>query len=166
MGKDKSLILYHNKPQGEYLFDMLSLHCERVFTSCRSDQHVPASRHPLVDRFDVRGPLNGILTAFEYDASCAWLIAAVDMPHITPEVLAILVRHRDPACVATCFMNPETQQPEPLLTLWEPLAAPLLLKFFQAGGTSPRQFLSRHPAKTILPPNDKTLLNINYPDKH
>lgn len=164
MGRDKSLIDYNGKPQREYLFDLLSQFCRVVFTSCRADQPVPVNLNPLADRFHVPGPLNGILSAFSRKADTAWLIVAVDMPYVTSVVLNYLITNRDETKMATCFVNPELRQPEPLLTLWEPLAFPSLLKFADRGNLSPKEFLKTHPVKMIHPPDAKALLNFNYPD--
>jgi molybdopterin-guanine dinucleotide biosynthesis protein A len=65
--------------------------------------------------------------------------------------------------MATCFFNKDTQQPEPLLTLWECGAYQPLLAFEQKGHISPREFLKTHPIKMIDPPHSKTLLNFNSP---
>jgi len=164
MGTDKSLLTYNGKPQREYLFDILRGFCGLVFTSCRSDQQVPAALNPLQDRFHVPGPLNGILSAFARKPDSGWLIVAVDMPFVTAETLNHLISNRDENKMATCFFNPETRQPEPLLTLWEVHAFPALLKFADRGNLSPREFLKTHPVKMIDPPDTKALVNFNYPD--
>lgn len=163
MGRDKGLIAYHGKPQREHLFELLSKHCVAVFTSCHADQQVPDHLNPLADEYDLRSPLNGILTAFKKFPDKAWLIVAVDMPYVDDHVLETLIRNRDSNKVATCFYNTAEKLPDPLLTLWEPMAWPLLVKFVAKGNISPRDFLSTHGAHTIIPPDDRTLLNINSP---
>ncbi|MBT1696594.1 molybdenum cofactor guanylyltransferase [Fulvivirgaceae bacterium PWU4] len=163
MGMDKGLISYHGKPQREHLFDLLSRCCARVFTSCNAEQQVPENLNPIVDQFDLQSPLNGILTAFKKFPDKAWLTVAVDMPYVDDHVLNTLIAHRDSNKVATCFYNASEKLPDPLLTIWEPAAYPLLLKFTEQGRISPRDFLSTHHAHMIHPPNDKTLLNINTP---
>lgn len=165
MGKDKSLLIYHGKPQREYLFELLSQYCNRVFTSGRKDQNMPVQLNPLIDRFEIAGPLNGILSAFAFDPHASWLIIAVDMPFVNETTLQLLTLHRDQTKLATCFYNPATEQPEPLLTIWEYQAYPALLTFVEKGHVSPREFLKTHPAKMITPPDDKTLLNFNAPDE-
>ncbi|HEX8041529.1 MAG TPA: molybdenum cofactor guanylyltransferase [Chryseosolibacter sp.] len=163
MGADKSLLDYHGKPQREFVFELLGKFCAEVFTSCRKDQDVPPNLHPLPDTFEMKGPLNGILSAFSANPQRCWLILAVDMPYVSEDTLRLLVESRDREKLATCFYNEETQQPEPLLTLWEARAYPSLLKFAEAGNPSPREFLKTHPVNMIDPPDKKTLLNFNYP---
>lgn len=163
MGSDKGLLVYNGKPQREYLFEILSACCSQVFTSCRKDQHLPDALNPLPDRVGIPGPMNGILTAFAHAPRSAWLIVAVDMPFIRLDVLQLLIASRDSRKLATCFYNPETEQPEPLLTLWEAGAYPALREFSEKGKVSPRDFLKTHPVKMLPPPDAKTLLNYNHP---
>jgi len=163
MGTDKSLLDYKGKPQREYLFELLSKFCASVFTSCRKDQEVPALLNPIVDAYTIQGPVNGILSAFRAHPKTSWLIVAVDMPFIDEAALQLLLDNRDENKMATCFLHMPDKFPEPLFTLWEPSAYPALLKFTSSGNISPRSFLEQHEVKMITPPDEKILLNINYP---
>jgi len=165
MGSDKSLIVYHEKPQCEYLFELLTAFCSKVFTSCRKDQEVPERFHPLYDHYDYPGPINGILSAFHAYPDSSWLIIAVDMPLVDENVLKVLIENRDKKKVATCFKHlVEGSFPEPLLTIWEPLAYPLLLSYVNSGKISPRGFLEMADVKSIPVPDERILLNINFPE--
>jgi molybdenum cofactor guanylyltransferase len=163
MGTDKGLLTYHGKPQREHLFDLLSQCCEEVFTSCHAGQQLPEYLHPLVDVYDLKSPLNGILTAFQKFPDKAWLIVAVDMPYVDDRALQTLIKHRDRNKIATCFYNEAAKLPDPLLALWEPASYPLLQAFAAQGKVSPRDFLATHGACMVNPPDDKTLLNVNSP---
>jgi molybdenum cofactor guanylyltransferase len=163
MGIDKGLIAYHGKPQREHLFELLSGHCAAVFTSCNAEQQVPGHLNPIIDQFDFQSPINGILTAFSRYPDKAWFVVAVDMPNVDDAVLRTLVQHRSLTKVATCFYNVSEKLPDPLLTIWEPKAYPLLQNFVAQGKISPRDFLSIHSAHMIVPADDKILLNINSP---
>lgn len=165
MGTDKSLLIYHGKPQREYLFDLLGKFCTKVFTSCRKDQNVPPHLHPVVDSFDIPGPLNGILSAFAREPRKSWLVIAVDMPFADSDALHLLISNRDKNKMATAFYNAAEKQPEPLLTLWEENAYPWLLKFSEDGNVSPREFLKRHPVTLIDPPDKKIIMNFNFPSQ-
>lgn len=163
MGSDKSVLIYHGKPQREYLFEILSRHCKKVFTSAFPGQMVPAALNPLPDDFDLKTPMSGILTAFKAFSEVAWLIVAVDMPQVGDEVIKLLLAHRDPQKAATCFYNPTERLPEPLLTIWEPAALPLLKKFVSEGNVSPRKFLSQHSIALVNAPNTGIFENVNIP---
>jgi molybdopterin-guanine dinucleotide biosynthesis protein A len=164
MGHDKSLIDYHGKPQREYLFSMLERFCADVYTSCRPGQNIPPHLHPLPDHFDLSSPLNGILSAFRFNSSAAWLTVPVDMPLVDESIIRFLIGHRDRDKYATCFYDSDGENPEPLLTLWEPHAAPALMRFFSGGGMSPKKFLMDHGINVLAVPDKRALLNINNPD--
>lgn len=163
MGTDKSLIRYQDKPQRHFLFDMLSESCEKVFTSCRNEQEIPVALYPVVDRFDFEGPMNGILSAFTLHPEKAWMVIAIDLPNVTGKTLEMLKGQRDPTKLATCFFDTKQNAPEPLLTLWEPAAFPLLLKNATEGNISPRAFLRTADVKFIKSPDENLFLNVNYP---
>lgn len=165
MGTDKSLLEYNGKPQREFLFDLLKNFCDHVFISCRKDQQIPSHLNPIVDSFNISGPLNGILSAFKHKSDTSWLVIAVDMPFVNKHALELLITNRDKKKMATCFYNAKEKQPEPLLTVWERNSYPSLLKFVDNGNVSPREFLKSHPVSMVNPPDEKTILNFNYPFK-
>ena len=163
MGTDKGLLDYKGKPQREYLFDLLSGICERVFTSCRKEQNIPSSLNPITDKFDYDGPINGILSGIQSHADKAWLIIAVDMPFVDLPALEFLLKNRQKNKLATCFLHEPENFPEPLLTLWEPSAYPLLVAYASSGNISPKLFLESNAINAVKPPEKKVLSNINYP---
>jgi molybdenum cofactor guanylyltransferase len=165
MGHDKSLITYHDKPQREYLFDLLNKFCVKVFTSCKATDEIPPHLNPLPDKFDIHSPLNGIISAFEMRNDVAWLSIAVDMPLIDEKTVDYLLFHRSPTHMATCFFDSDGKNPEPLLTIWEPKAATALHNFFKTGNVSPRNFLKQSPVNIIKAFNVNVLTNINSTDE-
>jgi molybdopterin-guanine dinucleotide biosynthesis protein A len=106
-------------------------------------------------------PLNGILSAFRKAPDSAWLSVPVDMPHVDANVLKYLIDHRDPSKLATCFVDSDGRDPEPLLTLWEPRAAESLLLHYQSGNVSARNFLRKHDINMIKAPSEKIYENVN-----
>jgi molybdenum cofactor guanylyltransferase len=164
MGSDKSLIEFHGRPQRDFLFNLLKKFCEKVYTSCRKNSTIPESLNPLCDKFNIRGPFNGILTAFETHPHEAWLTVPVDMPFINEEAIHFLLSKRDSKFPATCFFDSEGKFPEPLFTVWETAAYPFLTAFFKEGKTRPREFLMTHEVNVIKSPFPKLHVNINSPD--
>jgi molybdopterin-guanine dinucleotide biosynthesis protein A len=164
MGRDKSLMAFHGKPQREHLFDLLSTFCIEVHLSCKNCHDVPKHLNPLPDQYNVDSPINGVLSAFSLDPFCAWLAVAVDMPFIDAATLQYLLDRRDPEKVATCFLDSDGKKPEPLLTLWEPKAFPFLQSYYDQGKISPRDFLIMHEIQLITAPNRNVFTNINSPD--
>ncbi|MEJ1242000.1 NTP transferase domain-containing protein [Chryseolinea sp. T2] len=163
MGSDKSLIAYHGKPQREYLFELLRLVCKDVCVSCRRDTDVPSSLNPLPDKFEIRSPLNGILSAFEVRSDRAWLTVPVDLPNISGEVFKSIVSHRDATKLATCFFDSSAGSIEPLLAIWEPGSQALLAANAAKGDISPRSFLLTHDVKVVYGMDHSIFLNVNDP---
>lgn len=163
MGTDKGMLEYNGMPQREYMFDLLSQVCERVFTSCREEQTVPDSLNPITDKFGYEGPINGILSGIQSKPDKAWLIIAVDMPFVDLPALEHLLNNRDMSKLATCYLHEPENFPEPLLTLWEPASFSKLNAYAADGNISPRFFLESNPIKSVKPTDKKILLNINSP---
>jgi molybdopterin-guanine dinucleotide biosynthesis protein A len=157
MGQDKGMINYHGKPQCEYLVDLLKPFCKEVFISAKENKR----KNTISDHFDLDSPLNGILSAFHFDPTVAWLTVPVDMPYLNSQAIEFLLRHRDPKKVATCFFDSDGKLPEPLLTIWEAKSKPLLFDFYNSSGFSPRKFLEENDVQLLQAPDAKILKNIN-----
>jgi molybdopterin-guanine dinucleotide biosynthesis protein A len=165
MGKDKSLLTFHDKPQREHVFELLTGFCDKVFVSCNNEQQIPPHLNPLPDQFDVGTPLSGILTALKHEPLAAWLVVAVDMPMVNKHVLQHLINNRKPETKVTCYWDSDHQYPEPLLGLWEPGVYQDVLEFINNGKNSSRGFLMQTNI-TLLEPVASTLhLNINTPEE-
>lgn len=164
MGHDKALISYHGKSQREYLFEVLSRFCQRVYISCKEGTDVPADLSPLYDQFPIESPLNGILSGMERHPESALLTVPVDMPMINDSSVLHLLSHRDTNCYATCFYDSEGKYPDPLFCIWETHCFSKLAAFYDRGGISPRKFLLDHPTKLLKPLKDLGR-NINTPEE-
>lgn len=162
MGTDKALLNYHGQPQRDYVFALLERFCDRVYHSINA-QAIPDDR-TIKDIHPFQGPLNGILSAFNYREDVAWITVPVDMPFVDESVIQFLMGHRDFTKVATCFYDSDDKLPEPLLTIWEPSCAVLLQAFYKEGKTSPRDFLKIANIKLLRVPDKKALTNINTPE--
>ncbi|AEE51214.1 NTP transferase domain-containing protein [Haliscomenobacter hydrossis] len=167
MGQDKSLINYHGKPQREFMADLLSHWCSKVFISCRGDQveEIGGQYSPLPDTFLGLGPYGAILSAFREHPDAAWLVVACDLPHMDEATLEQLIAQRNPAKVASTFKSPFDQFPEPLVTIWEPRSYPLLLQFMAQGYTCPRKVLLNSPIELLVAENELALENVNKPEE-
>ncbi|ARK13830.2 NTP transferase domain-containing protein [Fibrella sp. ES10-3-2-2] len=162
MGQDKSALDYHGNPQREYLTDLLIPLCTAVYWSVNEVQATALSyTNRLVDAYPQTGPLGGLLTAFETYPDVAWLIVPCDLPRLDAGTLEILLQHRNPAAMATAFWDADHSGPEPLVSLWEPQAGPVLHAWFQAGNRSPRRFLSTHTATLLDAPDTRVFENVN-----
>lgn len=166
MGQDKSLLSYHTKPQREHLTDLLRPYCNLVCWSVNAAQAtdlMDSGPCRIVDAFDWPGPLNGILSAFAYDAEVAWLVVACDMPLLTVQSLDALVTGRNRAKLATVFYDSDGKLPEPLLGIYEPAFGPILQQAVANGQYSPRQLLGQNDVQLLTAPDMRELTNINDP---
>lgn len=163
MGKDKAQISYYGKPHSEYIADLLNKLCDQSFISVREKDDHPYPQ--IQDTFTDLGPFGGILSAFRHDPNAAWLTVATDVPYLNEEVLTKLIKQRDINKIATCFHNPETGFPEPLITLWEPRAYQRMLYFLGLGYSCPRKTLINSDIKEIHLGDHNVLFNANTPEE-
>lgn len=163
MGTDKGAIEYHGKAQREYEADLLKPLTYRTFISCRKNQDelIETAYEKVYDTFTDLGPYGGLLSAFRAHPQSAWLTLSCDLPYLDKSSLDLLIRERDASKLATCFLNPDTKQPEPLLTIWEPRAYSVLLEYLGQGCSSPKKVLSQSDVKTIETSDTSFLRNAN-----
>lgn len=168
MGRDKGLLRWHGVEQRYYMAGLLTPLCSGMYLSCRQEQvaSMGDGYHVLPDAFANAGPLGGILTAFQLQPQSAWLVAACDLPLLDAATLQFLIAHRDAQALATTFQSPFDGLPEPLITIWEPAAQPLLMEYLAAGISCPRKVLLRNidRVKVLTPPNADALMNANTPE--
>ena len=166
MGKDKGAINYHGKAQREFMADLLAPFCEGTYISKKPGKLIESQYPFLEDSFLDLGPYGGILSAFRHDPNVAWLCVACDIPMLDRQTLERLVDERDVSKLATCFYNPVTDFPEPLITLWEPRAYPVLLHFLSLGYSCPRKVLINNEVETLELHDAQVLVNVNTPEEY
>lgn len=165
MGRDKSAIDYHGKPQREHAADLLTHFCEKTFLSCRSDQlkNLDTDYPAITDTFTGLGPFGAILSAFREFPDHAWLVVATDLPLLDQTTLAQLAAKRNISKIATAFNSPVNEFPEPLIAIWEPRSYPVLLQFLAQGYSCPRKALINSDVELIEAANPEALKNVNHP---
>lgn len=169
MGQDKGELQYYRTNHRTYLYHTLRELCPKTFISCRKDQEniINSGLNYILDEDIYRGPLNGILSAHHKYPDKAWLVVAVDLPHIHEENLKELVKQRQPLKSATVYATHESQLPEPLIGIWEPKGLEAAEKFMQETEKScPRKFLMNTEVELIYPENDLELFNANFPEDY
>lgn len=167
MKKDKALLEYHGKNQILHSHEMLSSLCEHAYISCPHDQKdkIPEGLDIIEDAFYDLGPYGAILSAFRSDPDAAWAVIACDLPFLNKETLFNLIENRDPSKAATAYKGTD-DFPEPLITIWEPKSYQKLLFFLGLGYTCPRKVLINSDCKILEAPDQKALLNVNYPEEY
>jgi molybdenum cofactor guanylyltransferase len=174
MGSDKANLQYHGKPQTQFLMEILRGVNAAPHLSCRAEQAVDfimdlaTENVPIVvDSFLDLGPMGAILSAFRHDPNAAWLVVACDLPLLDEETLDFLIKNRNLSAVATAFKSPQSEDgfPEPLITIWEPRAYPILLSFLAQGISCPRKVLINSDIHLLNAPNLEALNNVNTPEE-
>lgn len=166
MGTDKGLLNYNGMAQRDYAIKLLQKVLGRnsiVYLSSRIDQNINLD-NIITDKFLELGPFGGICSAFMFNPNNAYLVLATDLPYINEDVLKLLISKRNPAKIATAIKGKNNQFMEPLITIWEPKAYPILLSFLAQGYSCPRKVLINSDIE-ILEVDDAFIRNINTPEE-
>ena len=161
MGMDKSELVYYYKPQWEHLADLMDGLGLDTYISLAPGSDSQGEYPVIEDTFLDLGPYGAILSALRSDPNSAWLTVAIDIPLLDREVLQNLIVNRDAGKMATCFHNPVTAFPEPLITIWEPRAYPRLLDLLSRGFSCPRKALINSDIKELELEDHSVLRNVN-----
>lgn len=108
------------------------------------------------------GPVGGIISAFHRYPAAAFFVLACDMPNFDERAVEFLVRHRDPASMATIFVNQDSES-EPLCGIYEPAIVPSLLNFWSKKVFCPRKILENLDVKHVVAEDFSWLKNVNHP---
>ena len=167
MGKDKSLLVYHNKPQRYYFFDMLSQLCDDVYLSINANQvnSVEKDYRFITDmpEFQHAGPMTGLLSAFARCPGKDILYIGCDYPFLDlPELKGFMnfITAGKPAA----FYNEATDTYEPLLAWYPHSHAETLAKRFQNNEHSLHHFLFDTGAMRYHPNNKRSLFSADTPE--
>lgn len=168
MGRDKTSLVYHGKPQILHTWELLRSVGIEAFVSCRADQSESEGFQGLPqihDRFLGFGPMGGILSALLSHRDSAFLVLACDLPFLDAESISNLIAARDTSKIATAYLGHENL-PEPLCAIYEPAAYAALLGFLGQGIHCPRKSLIRSDICAVVPASAHTLANVNRPEEY
>lgn len=168
MGADKGLVQYRSKPHRFWLADLIAPHCQQVFISVNhAQEQVNAAQYTYVvdaPAYADNGPIGGLMSASAaHGADTAWLVISCDLPYFDAAALGALLAARDSARVATTFLNPEINMPEPLITIYEPAFMRGLAEAFSAGERSLRRLLAKVDTNLIRPLDPRWIESANTP---
>lgn len=187
MGKDKSELEYHGKPQREFVKGLLESQGYKAYFSVRpfdpassadrsaqgdkelnvisSSVEKSALENQIPDTFFNLGPFGGICSAFQKDPNSAWIVLATDLPFVDSGLIELLLKKRNPAKVATAVKGKGKQFPEPLITIYEPKAYSILLQYLAQGYSCPRKMLINSDVE-IVEVEDNLIRNVNTPEEY
>jgi molybdopterin-guanine dinucleotide biosynthesis protein A len=163
MGQDKGLLDYFGKSQRVYSAELLEKLNLKTFLSVRKEQKLETEK-VIEDTFFGLGPFGAICSAFQHDPNKAWLVLATDLPYVDEKLIRKLLNNRDPSKVATALKGKSKNFPEPLITIWEPKAYPIMLQFLAQGISCPRKVLINSDVK-IVEVQDDYIVNVNTPEE-
>ena len=161
MGADKSQLEYFGKPQKEHVKELLENNNLKTYYSVQNDAGIENEIH---DTFLNLGPFGGICSAFQKDPNIAWLVIATDVPFVNDALIKLLLEKRNPAKVATAIKGKRKEFMEPLITIYEPKAYPILLQYLAQGYSCPRKTLINSDVE-IVEVDDDLIRNINTPEE-
>ena len=161
MGTDKSELNYFGKPQKEFAKELLENNNLETFYSV---QHTSKNNQEISDKFYNLGPFGGICSAFQKDPNAAWFVLATDVPFINDAIIQLVLKHRNPSKVATAIKGKNKEFVEPLITIYEPKAYPILLQYLAQGYSCPRKMLINSDVE-IVEIEDDFIRNINTPEE-
>ena len=165
MGQPKHLLALHGRTFLERVATAVGTVVREV--ALLGDGELPVAL-PVLPRIPdvpgMEGPLAGILAAMRWAPDCAWLVAACDLPRVTPAAAEWLVSQRAPGRWAVVPRGPSGL--EPLFALYEPQARRVLEEIASRGLRAPR-LLAEHPRAWVAAPPAELLScwdNVNTAD--
>ncbi|MEO0583941.1 MAG: molybdenum cofactor guanylyltransferase [Bacteroidota bacterium] len=163
MGQDKAMITYYGKPQALYIWEMLTHEGIEAHLSVGINLGM-ADRlgvSGIMDLIPGQGPLGSIYTAQQRFPQCAILLMACDMPRIGKEDVSLLIEKRKPTADVSVFWNTESNQTEPMLSIWETNSQPFVKEALDQGRRSLMRLLATMDVHVIPHPFPDHFLNIN-----
>ena len=175
MGTDKSELNYFGKPQKVIAKELLQNNNLETYYSVRAysqknglkNQTVISSeveKSEIPDAFYNLGPFGGICSAFQKDPNSAWLVLAIDVPYVNDDLIKLLLQQRNPSKTATAIKGKNKEFVEPLITIYEPKAYPILLQYLAQGYSCPRKMLINSDIE-IVEIDDDLIRNVNTPEE-
>ncbi len=164
MGKDKTQLTYHGKAQRDYVVELLENNLLSTYVSIANNQEL-TSHEFIQDKFIDLGVFGAICSAFQQDPNKAWLVLATDLPFVNNDIIQLLLRHRNPKKIATAIKGKSKEFAEPLITIYEPKAYPILLSYLAQGYSCPRKVLINSDVE-IIEVDDDLIRNINTPEEY
>jgi molybdopterin-guanine dinucleotide biosynthesis protein A len=162
MGEDKCFLVYHDKPQCYYVYEMLQQFCAATFLSCNAAQSHKIDRHyrtledapPFLDK----GPATGLLTAFTAFPQNDFLVIGCDYPLLTEHEITHFLDNIPLASVAAAFYDEPGQGYQPVMAWYSSAAGDLLLKKPNA---SLKELLQMVQAYKHIPLNASSIISVD-----
>lgn len=170
MGCDKSLLIYHQKPQREHVYEILKSICSEVFISCNAEQSAGMDNNlpaiPDMQIYKNTGPMAALLTAFSFYPDNDFIICGCDYPFISEIVLFEFLTSLKKDRAASAFYNSEEDLYEPLLAFYTSECGSLLKSQFREKNYSLQYFLRSVEAEKYYPADLNLLKSVDTPEDY
>lgn len=164
MGKDKTQLEYHGKTQLAHVSHLLESNSLQTYISVAQNQELE-KYNTIQDKFVDLGVFGAICSAFMQDPNKAWLVLATDLPFVDKDLIQLLLEKRNLTKVATAIKGKSKQFVEPLITIYEPKAYPILLNYLAQGYSCPRKALINSDVE-VIEVDDDLIRNANTPEDY
>lgn len=164
MKRDKALIEYNGIAHAEFIKNILDEFCDEVYLSARESQWEGTSLshiQTIIDSSESKGPVSGILSAFEKYPDSNWIIVACDLVYFNRETITSLLENYNERSVAIAFKNQEKGFAEPLCTLYTPRAFNVFKKAVDLDIKCPVKILKNQEVVVLEQSEKVNLANIN-----
>lgn len=167
MGTDKAWLNYHGQPQAFYLYDMLEQLCGKAAISCNLQQAplIPGSYTVIIDAmpYQDKGPMAGLLSAFEQQPGKNLLVTGCDYPFIGTSHLHSLISSIRDFTRPAVFYNAVDDLYEPLIGLYPAVCYTAIKQQFEQGNFSIQYFLKACKAGKFLTADQTVLQSADTP---
>jgi molybdopterin-guanine dinucleotide biosynthesis protein A len=169
MGKDKSLLQYHDKAQRYHIADMLSHYCKEVYLSLNESQtSTDTSYKAFIDlpQYSNCGPMAALLTAYHFLPKSNLIVIGCDYPLFTAGELDNFISSLNNNTTSKAFYNQEDGFYEPLLAYY---AAPMIQTIkaqFEQGNTSLQRVLKECGIEQYFPKDKNSIKSIDDPSSY
>jgi molybdenum cofactor guanylyltransferase len=168
MGEDKGLLVYRDRPQREWLADLLAPVCDAVYISINAGQARSGGlRHAVViddERFDA-SPIGALLSADALYPGVSWLLLSCDLAYFDGHCLSQLIAARNPDAAAVAYRIAELDQPHPMAAIYEAALMARLPDLYASGERSLRQVLVQAGARMIDAPEADCVRSVDTPEE-
>ena len=169
MGTDKALLEFEGEPLAQRVARALDEICDEVIVASGDGRHLASlGLEEVADAAPDAGPLAGLVAGLERARHPVVAVAAVDLPHASPVVLALLLRLRQTEDAVV----PRTDEGlQPLHAVYAASAAAKLRAALESGERSVRRALDRLDVRVVPPdewnaadPTGSFARNVNRPE--
>ncbi|HNR19459.1 MAG TPA: NTP transferase domain-containing protein [Bacteroidia bacterium] len=163
MKQDKSMLIYHSKPQRYHVYDLLKKYCSEVFISVNDVSQVVESDgySYLIDDKKNIGPVAGLIRACKANPKTDVIIVGCDYPHLNDEMLKKLIQSNDESFLASAFFNSTENCYEPLLAIYKSECLPFLNYSVENNQNSLQKFLNAVNAHKVYPSSNQQIKSVD-----